>query len=61
MCKPRRWRKESFQSLSHRMKRFGDPGAWVAERARLRAAVLGELQAVLDSHPAAPEPAELPV
>ena len=41
--------------------RFGDPGAWVAERARLRAAVLGELQAVLDSHPAAPEPAELPV
>lgn len=41
--------------------RLGDPGLWVAERARLRAAVLEELTAVLEAHPAAPEPAELPV
>ncbi len=41
--------------------RFGDPGLWVAERARLRAAVLEELQRVLETHPAAPEPAQQPV
>lgn len=41
--------------------RFGNPALWVAERARLRAAVLNELGAVLAHHPAAPDPALLPV